>query len=165
MPQCPFARPVPLLAAACLVAATAAVALAQPPAAAPPAAPSPAPAARPQTPTVVSPDVQADRRVTFRLYAPQADNVRLTGSDIPGNGPGAAMTKGENGVWEVTLGPIDPGAYRYTFNVGGVPIIDPRNPSTSESNTTTWSLVYVPGSDFSDTKDVPRGAVAEVTYY
>ena len=61
------------------------------------------------------------------------------------------MTKGENGVWEVTLGPIDPGAYRYNFNVDGVPVIDPRNPSTSESNTNTWSLVYVPGSDFIDT--------------
>src|ERR1700752_1016589 len=136
-----------------------------PPAIAQPAAPAPAAAPRPQTPQVVSPEVQADRRVVFRIYAPQAENVRLTGSDIPGNGPGAAMTKGENGVWEVTLGPIDPGAYRYTFNLGGVPIIDPRNPSPSESNTNTWSLVYVPGSDFSDTKDVPRGAVAELTYY
>ena len=47
----------------------------------------------------------------------------------------------------------------------GVSVIDPRNPSTSESNSNTWSLVYVPGSDFMDTKDVPHGAVAEVTYY
>jgi enterochelin esterase-like enzyme len=47
----------------------------------------------------------------------------------------------------------------------GVSVIDPRNPVTSESNSNTWSLVYVPGSDFIDTKDVPHGAVAEVTYY
>jgi enterochelin esterase-like enzyme len=141
-------------------------ALAQPPTPAPTAPATPAPtAARPQTPQVVSPEVQADRRVTFRLYAPSAEAVRLSGSDIPGNGPGAAMTKAENGVWEVTLGPIDPGAYRYNFNVGGVSVIDPRNPSTSESNTSTWSLVYVPGSDFSDTRDVPHGAVSEVTYF
>jgi enterochelin esterase family protein len=46
-----------------------------------------------------------------------------------------------------------------------VAVIDPRNPSTSESNNNTWSLVYVPGSDVSDTKDVPHGAVAAVTYY
>jgi enterochelin esterase family protein len=49
--------------------------------------------------------------------------------------------------------------------VDGVSVIDPRNPSTSESNGNTWSLVYVPGSDFMDTQDVPHGAVAEVTYY
>ena len=43
--------------------------------------------------------------------------------------------------------------------------IDPRNPATSESNTNVWSLVVVPGSDFMDTKRVPHGAVAAVTYY
>ncbi len=46
----------------------------------------------------------------------------------------------------------------------GVSTLDPRNPATSESNTNAWSLVYVPGSPVSDTKDVPRGSVAEVTY-
>ena len=65
----------------------------------------------------------------------------------------------------MTLGPIEPGAYRYNFNVDGVSVIDPRNPSTSESNSNTWSLVVVPGVDFMDTKDVPHGGVAEVTYY
>ena len=42
--------------------------------------------------------------------------------------------------------------------------IDPRNPATSESNNNTWSVVYVPGSEVWDTKDVPHGAVASVTY-
>jgi len=46
-----------------------------------------------------------------------------------------------------------------------VSVIDPRSSSISESNMNVWSLVYVPGSDFMDTKDVPHGAVAEVTYY
>jgi enterochelin esterase family protein len=65
----------------------------------------------------------------------------------------------------VKIGPIDPGAYRYNFNVDGVSVIDPKNPATSESNNNTWSLVNVPGSDFMDTKEVPHGAVASVTYY
>jgi enterochelin esterase-like enzyme len=119
----------------------------------------------PQGPVVLSPEVQPDRHVTFRILAPQAQNVRLAGSDIPGNGPGAPMTKAENGVWEVTLGPIDPGAYRYNFNVDGVPVIDPHNPSVSESNNNVWSLVYIPGAGFMDTANVPHGAVAAVTYY
>jgi enterochelin esterase family protein len=75
------------------------------------------------------------------------------------------MTKNADGVWEVTLGPLPPGAYRYTFSVGGVPIVDPRNPTTSESNTTVWSLVVVPGSDAFDARKVPHGAVASVPYY
>jgi enterochelin esterase-like enzyme len=119
----------------------------------------------PQGPQVVSPEVHADRRVTFRVLATNAESVRLSGSDIPGNGRGAEMKKGTNGVWEVTFDPIDPGAYRYNFNTDGVSVIDPRNPATSESNNNVWSLVYVPGSDFSDTKDVPHGAVAEATYH
>lgn len=119
----------------------------------------------PQGPIVISPDVQADRRITFRLLAPQATAVRLAAGDIPGVGQGKELTKGENGVWEVTLGPVEPGAYRYNFNVNGVSVIDPRNPATSESNNNTWSLVVVSGSDAFDTKNVPHGAVAAVTYY
>src|SRR5213593_66917 len=119
----------------------------------------------PQGPQVVSPEISADRRVTFRILAAKAETVRLSGGDIPGNGRGAEMTKGTNGVWEVTLGPIEPGTYRYNFSVDGVSVIDPRNSAISESNNNVWSLVHVPGSDFMDTRDVPHGAVAAVTYY
>jgi enterochelin esterase-like enzyme len=119
----------------------------------------------PQGPQVVSPEVSADGRVTFRILAAKAQAVRLSGGDIPGNGQGAEMTKGTNGVWEVTLGPIRPGAYRYNFNVDGVSVIDPRSSATSESFNNVWSLVNVPGADFMDTKDVPHGAVSAVTYY
>ncbi len=119
----------------------------------------------PRGPRVVSPEVAADRSVTFRILAPKAQAVQLNGTDIPEVGMGKAMTKDPNGVWEVTLGPVEPGAYRYNFNVDGVSVIDPRSSATSESNSNVWSLIYVPGSDFMDTKDVPHGAVAEVTYY
>lgn len=120
----------------------------------------------PQGPQVVSPEVQADRRITFRLLAPQAESVKVAGGDIPGNGQGgAAMTKGENGVWEATVGPVPAGAYRYNFNVNGLTVVDPRNPASSQSNNNVWSLVVVPGSAVFDTRNVPHGAVAAVTYY
>ena len=119
----------------------------------------------PQGPQVISPELTADGKVTFRILAPKAEAVRLSAGDIPGNGRGAEMTRGTNGVWEVTVGPIDSGAYRYNFNVDGVSVIDPRNSATSESNNNVWSLVYVPGSEFTDTRDVPHGAVSMVTYY
>src|SRR6266571_5178971 len=116
-------------------------------------------------PVVVSPEVSPDRQITFRLLGPQAESVRLTGSDIPGMGQGKPMNKGDKGIWEITIGPIPPGSYRYNFNVNGVAVIDPRNPLVSESNNNVWSLVHVPGSEFSDTKSVPHGAVSAVTYY
>jgi enterochelin esterase-like enzyme len=135
-----------------------------------------------QAPQVLSPEIKGDRSVSFRIYAPNASSVRVAGSDMPqlaGGGRGAdpasagsaqavppgQMTKGADGVWSVTVGPLDPGAYRYNFNVDGVSVIDPRNPSISESNANVWSMVYVPGSDVFDTKQVPHGAVAAVTYY
>ena len=128
------------------------------------------PAARPgrggpMTPPVVSPEVTSDHKITVRIRAPKAEAVHLSSSDLPGLGQGAPLIKGTNDIWELTIGPIDPGAYRYNFNVDGVAVIDPRNPATSESNENTWSLLYVPGADFMDTKDVPHGAVAAVTYY
>jgi enterochelin esterase-like enzyme len=128
----------------------------------------PAPAGRgggPQVPQFVSPEILPDRRVVFRIYAPQARAIRLAASDIPGVGQATQLAKNEQDVWEVTLGPIDAGGYRYNFNVDGVATIDPRNPAISESNNNVWSLVSVPGSDVFDTKPVPRGAIAEVTYH
>ena len=76
------------------------------------------------------------------------------------------MTKGTNGVWEVTVGPVDPGAYRYNFNVDGVTVIDPRNPGDQRVQQqclepgvcSRVSSSWIPA-------DVPHGAVAAVTYY
>jgi enterochelin esterase family protein len=116
-------------------------------------------------PEFVSPEVSAEKAIKFRLHAPKAEAVRLSSSDIPGTNQGVEMKKAENGVWEATVGPVAPGAYRYNFNVDGLAVIDPRNPATSEANANTWSLVYVPGSPISDVADVPHGAVAQVTYY
>jgi enterochelin esterase family protein len=118
-----------------------------------------------QAPAVNSAEILADRQVTFRIRAPQATSVRFTGADIFNLGPKAQMTKGENGVWETTIGPLEPGAYRYNFSVDGVSVADPQSPVVSESNTHLSSMLVVPGSEFMDTKDVPRGAVAQITYY
>lgn len=140
----------------------------------PPAQPAPSPTATPPAqgrgrgagaPAVVSPEVSSDRRITFRISAPQAQAVRVSAGDIPGLGQTGVMTKGDNGVWTFTSAPVPPGAYRYNINVDGVAVIDPRNPLTSVSNNNVWSLALVPGSDLFDTKQVPHGAVASVTYY
>jgi len=119
----------------------------------------------PLPPQVVSPEILPDSRVAFRIYAPQAREIRLSAWDIPGVGRDTQLVKGGQDVWETTLGPLGAGAYRYNFNIDGVATIDPRNPAISESNNNVWSLVLVPGSDVFDTRPVPRGAIAEVTYH
>jgi enterochelin esterase-like enzyme len=111
------------------------------------------------------PAVTADRHIIFRIFAPKAQVVRLLSSDLFAQQANADMTKADNGLWEITVGPIEPGAYRYNFEVDGVSVIDPGSPSVSESLMNAWSMVYVPGADFMDTNDVPHGAVASVTYY
>jgi enterochelin esterase-like enzyme len=132
-------------------------------------APQPAPAVGgsrgPAAPVFASTEILSDRRVVFRIFAPKADEVRLMGTDIPRNTQGLPMTKQDTGVWEATTPPLEPGAYRYNFNVSGVAVIDPRSPAISESNNNVWSLVYVPGADFMETKDVPHGAIGAVTYH
>lgn len=140
-------------------------------------------------PAVVSPEVSADRRVTFRILAPDANKVTLLDNDIGvmlsagGPGPisgstapaapvgfrmpqgGLAFTKNQSGVWEASFGPIPPGAYRYAFQVDGVRVLDPVNTRISESNTAVWNMFSVPGSPLMDTRDVPHGAVGSVFYY
>lgn len=120
----------------------------------------------PQAPVVNSPEVLSDKSITFRILAPEANKVGLQSSDIFGMTPGnVQFTKNSEGVWEGKSGPLVPGAYRYTFTVDGASVVDPNNTSVSESNNNVWSMVYVPGADFMEMKQVPHGAVAEVYYY
>lgn len=105
-----------------------------------------------------------DGKVRFSIYAPNAESIKLNSTDIPNIVFGTALEKHPNGVWEVVIGPIAPGAYRYLFSVDGLDMVDPRNPNVSESNMNVWSLLVVPG-DYSEIRNVPHGAVAEVTYF
>lgn len=119
-----------------------------------------------QAPPVNSPELKADRTITFRIQAPNASKVSLSAGDLPADVvKPAVFVKNERGVWEGTTAAVDPGAYRYRFVVDGVAVNDPRNPLVSESNTNSWSLVVVPGTDWMDTAQVPHGAVASIPYY
>lgn len=115
----------------------------------------------PQTPSVVSPEVHPDRRVTFRLMAPKAGEVGLYGDWMP-VGTLQKMTMGADGVWSITTGPLAPSIYIYTFNLDGLTIADPVNPRVKLRARTSASMVEVPGSAPAlwDARDVPHGAVA-----
>ena len=158
-----------------------------PPAAQTAAAPAPGRGGGRGGPAVVSPQIEGDGRVTFRVLAPNASTVTvggdINGSLVPdpsapppqpaaggGRGSGApgvtvvTMTKGENGIWAgTTVRPVRPGAWRYTFTVDGVTVVDSRNVNVTTSQTQVQSLLVVPG-DFSETRDVPHGTVGLVRY-
>jgi enterochelin esterase family protein len=136
---------------------------------------TPAPAANPND-TLKSFVVMPDGRVQFRLWAPNAIEVKLhaegpeatpgiTPQEANKNQGGVAMVKGDQGIWEAVIGPITPGTYRYTFTVDGVSTTDPRNPLTSQSLTHSSSLYDVPGADFADYRaGTPHGAISAVYY-
>ncbi len=123
------------------------------------------------TPRPPAVEVSADGHITFRLLATNAQSVRVSAGDILGTGSGITLEKNASNIWEATIGPVIPGEYRYHFIVDGLQVVAPRNPATtdtettSESNDAIWSLVNVPGSELMDTRNVPHGAVATVTYF
>jgi enterochelin esterase-like enzyme len=110
---------------------------------------------------VRSPEVLADRRVTFRLSAPKASDVRLTCECF---NDAQVLKKDDRGVWSVTVGPIAPDIYEYEFSVDGAPMIDPRNPAikyNSRPNPAS-SLLEVPAGTpmFYDVRPIPHGVVS-----
>src|SRR5438093_1069975 len=78
-------------------------------------------------PVVVSPEVGSNRTITLRYLAPNAREITVNGEL---DGRPHPMTKGTNGVWTVTIGPLAPDIYTYAFNVDGAVALDPQNTNT-----------------------------------
>ena len=114
----------------------------------------------PRGPVVISPEIGADQTLTLRYLAPDATQVTASGEL---DGKPHPMTKGADGVWTVTVGPLAPDIYTYAFNVDGVVALDPRNVNTKYGygNFGAVSVVEIPGDGpaFYDVKDVPHGEV------
>jgi enterochelin esterase-like enzyme len=133
---------------------------------------SPQPKQKPQTAErqtplapVVSPEVHADHRVTFRLRAPNAKEV---GVQIEGASKPVAMQKDEEGVWSATTEPLVPDYYGYAFILDGVGMLDPSNDAIKPNFLYRSSEVHIPpasgnsGDPTSTTweiADVPHGEI------
>src|SRR5688572_829526 len=129
----------------------------------------PAPAYENTNNIPVSPEVHADRRVTFRLFAPKASEVLLMGS------PGILevikkpmpLQKDEKGVWSLTVGPLPAGFYTYGYAIdGGLRMPDPSNPNLEVRRWGPTSLFIVPGAEKAviEERNVPHGTV-HVNFY
>src|SRR5574344_2517146 len=112
---------------------------------------------------VQSPVVNADNTVTFNLLAPNAKEVTVYVQLACKK----AMTKGENGVWSVTLGPAAPDMYPYSFQVDDVSIMDPQNPEWFPNEKFKNSLVDIRGDKplIHSVQNVPHGSVNYDTFY
>src|SRR5437763_5255093 len=81
--------------------------------------------------TLRSPEVTPDHKITFRIYAPKASQVTVSGDWLQGSGP-AKLEKDGQGVWSFTTEPLGPDFYSYVFTVDGVRTLDPKNPTIKQ---------------------------------
>lgn len=131
------------------------------------------------THATVSPEINPDNTVTFRLAAPAAKKVMVTGDFLPTekirtphgefDGPGhAALTKNQDGIWEYTTPTaLEPELYSYTFVVDSLKINDPSNVYMLRDIASVTNIFIIPGeqADLYRVQDVPHGSVSKVWYH
>ncbi|HPR30576.1 MAG TPA: alpha/beta hydrolase-fold protein [Prolixibacteraceae bacterium] len=118
-----------------------------------------------------SPEVHDDQTVTFRLKAPLAQKVVLplgaiyTANDL-GKEP-LPFSKGDDGIWTLTIGPLKTDMYAYHFNVDGVQTPDPSNTYAAFTAMPPYSQLVVHGKEpaYYDAKNVPHGTVTRHIYH
>lgn len=130
--------------------------------------------------SVVSPEINANKTVTFRIQAPKAVKVQVTGDFLPTqkmdtpfgqfDAPGVAdLVEGKDGIWEYTTKePVAPEFYNYTFIVDGQQMVDPSNVYINRDVASLTSILYVDGDPIIDLykiNDVPHGTVSKVWYH
>jgi len=113
----------------------------------------------PRVAPFVSPQVNPDNSVVFRLLAPSAKEVKLNVQFEKANVP---MTKDTSGVWSVKLGPVKPDMYPYHFVVDGMQVADPRNTNIFPNEGFQNSIVEITGNAplVHTVQNVPHGTLS-----
>ena len=115
---------------------------------------------------MVSPEINPDHSVTFRLFAPKAIKVQVTGDFMKGS---ADMEEGKDGVWTFTTKPLEGELYSYSFIVDGMRTMDPSNIYRNR-DVATWTNIFTLSAEQGDkgwyyeAHDVPHGTVSHVWY-
>lgn len=128
-----------------------------------PATTTNAPARRAERPPpIISPELRTDGGVTFRIKAPKAGEVKVSGQF----GPDAAMTRDDQGLWSVTLPKVPAGVHEYRFVVDGLTVIDPQNPAIKPQRWPNTSILHVPANPPApwDLQDIPHGTLHHHDY-
>ncbi|MEQ8807855.1 MAG: alpha/beta hydrolase-fold protein, partial [Imperialibacter sp.] len=114
---------------------------------------------------VVSPEIHADNKITFRVYAPNANEITLSG-DWMGQGKTEPLVKGDTGLWTVTVGPLEAELYGYSYTVDGVYTLDASNALVKRDGVRNISFFMIKGkgSDLYEPKHGAKGMVSKVWY-
>jgi len=118
---------------------------------------------------IVSPDIRDDNSVTFRLSAPNAEDVKISGDWMPPEdwGPGSvAMEKDEKGIWTYTSEVLEPELYSYIFLVDSLSVNDPQNAYLCRDISTNTNIFIIGGgqADLYRVNDVAHGSVCRRWY-
>lgn len=118
---------------------------------------------RMQAPITVSPEIGAQQEVTFRLRAPQAQQVSVRGQ---WDSKKLEMKRDEEGLWSVEVPSVPTGVWEYSFIVDGLAMIDPANPAMKPQRSPSNSILHIPGTPANvwDFQSVPHGTVHQHTY-
>ncbi len=116
------------------------------------------------TTTEVSPQINSDNSVTFRMLAPKANSVQVTGDFQTAKS--TDMVKDEKGVWSYTTPPLSSELYNYNFMIDSVKVCDPSNVYQIRDVSSVMNLFIVVGgqADWYKVKDVSHGTVSKVWY-
>jgi len=114
-------------------------------------------------PAISSPDVHDDNRVTFRYFSPSARKVFVTGEFLQ---TAVKMEKDDAGIWTVTVPPVEPDIYPYSFWVDSVQISDPNNTFLFANERFKRSILDVSGKKplIHSLQNVPHGKVSYRLY-
>ena len=114
-------------------------------------------------PVFESPVQHDDNSVTFSYLAPNASEVKLSGQFMQGQ---TDLTKNNDGLWSVTVGPIEPDMYPYNFIVDGVSVADPKNSLKFPNEGFQASILEVTGEEplIHTIQNVPHGTVSYHLY-
>jgi enterochelin esterase family protein len=118
-------------------------------------------------PVIVSPEMLPDNKVTFRLLAPKATEVTITGEWMQGFNAGVPMVKNDTGLWTLTVGPLNPELYAYNFIIDGVTAPDPNNVQVRRDGSRYQSFFIIPGKEsdlYIQKENVRHGNVEKVWY-
>jgi enterochelin esterase family protein len=115
-----------------------------------------------QQPQLDSHEVNADRSITFRYYAPTAQKVELRLDYDPNP---VSLQKGADGVWTLQTAPLPPALHIYGLSVDGVSVLDPFNKEVDPTYFFMSNFVHVPGPpQVWDAGAVPHGVLHHHEY-
>jgi enterochelin esterase family protein len=115
---------------------------------------------------IISPEIKTDNTIIFRLFAPKATEVTISGEWMQGYGASVPLMKNDTGLWTATVGPLTPELYGYSFSVDGVRMTDPNNAQVRRDGSRYESFLIIPGkeSELYVSADVPHGNLTKTWF-